>query len=127
MAATRKKKEKTMTVSGNLSPMEMKLLRLALDKGAYEGESDTAAIMFIRKLRERNVTADELFGNAQRDNQQTWVTKHNNGGNKKMTFGKYRNETIKNVPTDYLIWVLYNCANIDAELKLAIHQFLAEI
>ena len=46
--------------------------------------------MFIRKLRERNVTADEIFGDAQRNNQQTGVTKQNSGGNEKMTFGKYR-------------------------------------
>jgi uncharacterized protein (DUF3820 family) len=43
-----------------------------------------------------------------------------------MTFGKYRDEKIKDVPIDYLLWVMYNCTNIETNLKLAIHQFLVE-
>jgi len=98
----------------------MKLLRLALDKGAYEGEAENAAIMFIRKLRERHVKADELF------NQTQSTTVLSNYGNEKMTFGKYRDEMIKNIPVDYLTWAFYNCNNMDARLKLAIHKFLTE-
>lgn len=123
IAATRKKSKKekqkiapkSIPLSTELTEIEMKLLRLALDKGAYEGEAENAAIMFIRKLRERNVKADELFA-------ETPVLKY---GNETMTFGKYRNEMIKNIPINYLIWVLNNCANIDMNLRAAIQKFVA--
>ena len=62
MAARKKSKNKREKEKGNptqsanatvnaagLTEIEMKLLRLALDRGAYEGEADNAAIMFIRK------------------------------------------------------------------------------
>jgi len=98
----------------------MKLLRLALDKGAYEGEADNAAVMFVRKLRERNASADALFSHSQLN------TALEKCGNEKMTFGKYRDEMIKNVPISYLTWAFYNCANMDARLRSAIHKFLTE-
>jgi len=44
-----------------MNAKEEKLLRLALDRGAIVGETDNVAIMFIRKLRERNANMDELF------------------------------------------------------------------
>ena len=47
-----------------LTDIELKLLRLALDRAAPDGEYSTAAIMFIKKLRERNATADGLFSRA---------------------------------------------------------------
>jgi len=132
MAARRKSKNKREKEKGNpnqsanatvnavgLTEIEMKLLRLALDRGAYEGEADNAAVMLIRKLRQRNVTADELLGQPQSSQ-----SKYDGNGNEKMPFGKYRDEMIKNIPIDYLMWVLYNCTNIDAHLKLAIHKFV---
>jgi len=132
MPATRKKQQKQNStvsptaVSVGLSDIEMKLLRLALDRGAYEGEADNAAVMFVRKLRERNANADELFGQAQTIIVQSSVSKYGNSGNQKMSFGMHNGKMIKDVPIDYLIWVIYNCNNIDPKLKLAIHNFLAE-
>ena len=131
MATTRKKskrekKEKAtppppvvVQIEG-LTEIEMKLLRLALDRAAYEGEADNAAIMFVRKLRERNAKADDLFGHGQ-------ASANTNGkGNETMTFGKYKNQMIKNIPIAYLVWVMNTCTNIDPQLKLAIHEFLTE-
>jgi len=120
MTKKKKNKEKPIAISSTaLTDIEMKLLRLALDKGAYEGEADNAAIMLIRKLRERNVKADQLF-----EQSQSIQSSKCSNGNEKMTFGKYRNEMIKNIPISYLVWVLNNCTNIDANLKYAIHQFV---
>lgn len=124
MAAKRKKaksEKPVRTSSVGFTEIEMKLLRLALDKGAYEGEADNAAVMFIRKLRERNMTVEELFGQAS----QTSPLK-SKCGNEVMTFGKYKGEMIKDVPQNYLIWVLNTCTNIDPRLRLAIHTFLTE-
>ena len=108
--------------SAGLTEIEMKLLTLALDKGAYEGEAENAAVMFVRKLRERNVKVDDLFvQNQQQPPQNTAVSKY---GDEKMTFGKHRGEMIKNVPLNYLIWAINNCANMDSKLRLAIHKFI---
>jgi hypothetical protein len=115
MAAKRKKvKKESPALPDGLTPIEMKLLKLALDKGAYEGEADTAAVMFIRKLRERSVKAEDLF-------KPSAETKY---GSEKMTFGKYRDKMIKDVPLSYLCWVLDNCVNISSSLRLAIRNFL---
>jgi len=126
MAKKRTKKEKSVSVStklNGLNEIEMKLLRLALDKGAYEGEADNAAIMLIRKLRQRDVKAEQLF--SQSFSQSSQSSQSSCGiGNEKMTFGKYKNVMIRNVPMNYLVWVLNNCTNIDANLKRAIHKFL---
>ena len=117
---SKKKSSPQAQLLHGLSDVEMKLLRLALDKGAYEGESDTAAVMFVRKLRERGVRADELFGNAS----STAVTEY---GNVKMTFGKYKNEMLKDIPISYLVWAFNNCVNMNAALRTAISKFLEEI
>ena len=103
-----------------LNDIEMKLLRLALDKGAYDGESDTTAIMLIRKLRERNANADDLFI------QPNIFPYYNNNsyahGYYKMPFGKYEGEPLEDIPHNYLVWVLRNCRNIKPNLRAAIEN-----
>jgi len=44
-----------------LSETEEKLLRLAMDEGAQPGEINSAASLLIRKLRKRQVSADDLI------------------------------------------------------------------
>jgi hypothetical protein len=104
-----------------LNDIETKLLYLALDKGAYSGEADNAAIMLIRKLRERNVSAEEFI-------KQPEIEQYDNDillyGQMKMPFGQYKNEMIMNIPTDYLIWVLRNCQNIKPSLRNAIENVI---
>lgn len=103
-----------------LNDIEMKLLRLALDKGAYPGESDNAAVMLVRKLRERNASADELFA-------QSNPKKSNNisvYGQWRMPFGKYKDELLMDIPTDYLLWVLQNCRSIKLNLRHAIKNVI---
>jgi hypothetical protein len=114
-----------------LTSVEMKLLRLALDKGAYEGEAENAAVMLIRKLRNRNVNADELFKQtssaynstrAEYSNRNT-VTEY---GNAIMTFGKHINKPIKEIPINYLTWAYNNCRNMEDSLRYAIHKYITE-
>ncbi|MDR1753414.1 MAG: DUF3820 family protein [Eubacterium sp.] len=109
-----------------LTDIETKLLRLALDKGAYEGEANTAAIMFIRKLRERGANTDDLFiqPHTQIKRQYRDISVY---GYQRMPFGKYKGEMLYNIPRDYLIWVLKHCKNIKSNLKNAIYDFVYEI
>lgn len=100
-----------------LTSVEMKLLRLALDKRAYDGEAENAAVLLIRKLRSRNVEADELFS-------QTALSEY---GYTVMTFGKYQDQMLKDIPISYLSWALGNCCNMNSTLRFAIQQFLTAI
>jgi hypothetical protein len=114
-----------------LTSVEMKLLTLALDKGAYNGEAENATIMLIRKLRNRNVNADELFRQtssaynstrAEYSNRNT-VTEY---GDTVMTFGKYKSKPIKEIPINYLTWAYNNCRNMKENLRYAIHKYISE-
>jgi len=105
-----------------LTPKEMKMLRLALDKGAYEGEADNAGVKLIRELRKRGIKADELFNQpTSKTNTQSSVTEL---GDTIMTFGKYKGDMIKYIPTNYLTWALDNCKNMKSSLRQAIHKYL---
>ena len=104
-----------------LNDIEMKLLRLALDKGAYEGEADNAAIMFIRKLRERNVKADDLFYKSNSEKSSRHITSWHYY---KMPFGKYKNKMLMDIPEDYLLWVLQNCRSVKPDLRNAIENII---
>jgi len=104
-----------------LNDIEMKLLCLALDKGAYEGEADNAAVMFIRKLRERNVSAEELIKQPETEQYSDDIIFY---GKIKMPFGQYKDEMLMNIPIDYLIWVLRNCRNIKPSLRNAIENII---
>jgi hypothetical protein len=49
-----------MPMAMELTPIELKLLRLVLDKGAAPGEIENCALMLIRSLRKRGVSAQEI-------------------------------------------------------------------
>ena len=102
-----------------LNDIEMKLLRLALDKGAYDGEADNAGVMLVRKLRERNANVDDLFVIHPPPHKDNDVSVY---GQQRMTFGKYENEILADIPMSYLIWVLTRCRNISPNLRKAIEK-----
>jgi len=102
-----------------LTDIENKLLRLALDKGAYSGEADSAAIMFIRKLRERGASADELINKLDSSKSIQDIPKYKL---RAMPFGKYKGELLMYIPEDYLEWVLDNCYDITDGLRCAIEK-----
>ena len=100
-----------------MNKLEIKLLTLALDKGAYAAEAESAAVMLIRKLRARNATVDEFkdqqYPAAISSSAETY-------GYVRMPFGKYKGLPLADIPTDYLVWVLENCDNVTFNLRTAI-------
>ena len=54
-----------------MSPKAQKLLRLALNHAAGEGEWKTAAVMLVAELRQNNVEPDD-FVNAPEDDTLPW-------------------------------------------------------
>ena len=98
-----------------MNGLETKLLTLALDRGAYPAEAESAAIMLIRKLRARNASIDEFAKPSY-----PAVIRSVSSNNDIMPFGKYRGKPLAEIPVDYLLWVLANCQNITPKLRRAI-------
>ena len=109
-----------------LTDTEIKLLTLALNHAAYEGEADNAAVMLIRKLRERKATpADVTEAKAEviyvEREPTSRKASHMNTWGRTMPFGKHRGEPLELIPHNYLRWVLRACQNISNDLREAIH------
>jgi len=51
------------------------------------------------------------------------MTKYNRGPNTVMPFGKYKNKLIKDIPTQYLLWVLTQ-AECEEGLRKVINTYL---
>ena len=100
-----------------MNEIESKLLTLALDKGAFPAEAESAAVMLIRKLRARHATVDDF---EYRQSPAAIGSKPETYSDVRMPFGKYKNLPLADIPTDYLVWILNNCRNISYRLRKAI-------
>ena len=98
---------------------EIKLLTLALDRGASDGEINNAAKMFVRSLRKRGVTVADLIEQEQPD-----YNMLPSYMDMRMEFGKHKGKLLVDVPGEYLVWVLSNCTNISIRLRAAITELL---
>jgi uncharacterized protein (DUF3820 family) len=104
--------------------VEEKIIRLALDPAATEGESDVCGIKLIRSLRKRGSTADEVI---QPSVQSTWALRELSAARGRvMTFGKHRGKTIGEIPGHYLVWALKNVDDMPFNLRRAITIVLNE-
>jgi hypothetical protein len=115
------------TVRGQLDGKTTQLLLLALDPSAASGEVDNAAIAFVRRLR-RQYSDGHAFLAALTDKPEPPRQPPPNAvsvyGTVRMTFGKYRDRRLRDVPPEYLMWVLDTCRNADPYLRTAIRRFL---
>ena len=108
-----------------LLPKERKLLLLALDRATHAGETQNAAIAFVRSLKTRFGDGHQLL----RELEEPARSRHSGGvdyGHTVMPFGKFRGSQIATVPPNYLLWVLKNCDNLDQPLRKAISRFLRD-
>lgn len=105
-----------------LSERELKLVRLALDKAAGQGEQENAMRMFLASLRARGVDGYS-FENETKNRyhyepppkKEPDPPKREAPGkydqwpfNVVFTFGKYRGKELRQIPSDYLEWCLAN-------------------
>ena len=99
-----------------LTDQEEKLFRLALDSGAYEGEYRVACTKGIESLRRRGVRLEDVFDVAP-----------NAFGETPMPFGKFKGKKLSAIDPSYLMWVLANCTQMSANIRICIEKYLKSI
>jgi hypothetical protein len=103
------------------SALEQKLVRLALDCAASEGEIHNSALALIRSLRARGVRPEAIITGAELEERQAPSLRP---GDMLMPFGKHRGRPLRSIPEPYLLWCLRACDNLQPELKSAIKTVL---
>ena len=118
-----------------LTETEKKILLLAMDRSAPDGEVTAAAGGLIRLFRKRYRDGYELANdleslperkpliNAQARHA-AWPRRRATFGNVTLRFGKHRGKPLADIPADYLIWVLRNCSRLNPYTREAIEGFL---
>ncbi|PYK64936.1 MAG: hypothetical protein DME50_10945 [Verrucomicrobia bacterium] len=110
-----------------IRPVEAKLLALALDPAARGNEIVTAAEKLIRSLRERGISATELFRGSQLKPKPAAIDPAlERAYATVMPFGKHKGKRLRDIPVSYLVWAESNCTNASAGLLRAITKVLGE-
>jgi uncharacterized protein (DUF3820 family) len=101
---------------------EQKLLRLGLDPAAHQGEVDNCGAMLLRSLRKRGVNAEQFIASM---TQSTWAARELMAARGRvMTFGKYKGQTIGELPLDYIRYALNNFDNMALNVRKAMQLVL---
>lgn len=87
-----------------------KVLALALDTSAPEGEWQSAATVFFGLLRKEGVTVETIM-------QTVPDPESKPEGCEIMTFGKFKGRNIRSVPLEYLRYAIANFQNLSQEVR----------
>jgi hypothetical protein len=90
-------------MSAAIDPKVVKMLALALDPAAHEGEIESAAIKFVRFCRERQYTLEAFFGKALPSSDRATTV---------FEFGKYKGWPLDEIPTQYIEWAIDNMTRL---------------
>ncbi len=104
----------------NCSERAAKILRLALDPAAADGEQQAAACLFVAALRKCGATietdaAPQLHHARTAAPASAWSPL-----TERMPFGKYKGARLADIPSDYLEWLISTAANLRPPLRRAI-------
>jgi hypothetical protein len=120
----------------HLTETEKKILLLAMDRSAPDGEVTAAAGRLIRLFRKRYRDGYELIGDLEslpkrpklwldaKERHAAWLRRRATFGQVTLRFGKHRGKPLAQIPADYLIWVLQNCLRLNPCTREAIEGFL---
>jgi hypothetical protein len=118
-----------------LTATEKKILLLAMDRSAPDGEATAAAGRLIRLFRKRYEDGYELASDLEslperkpvtdaQVRHAAWLRHRASYGNVTLRFGKHRGKPLSQIPADYLIWILRNCPRLNPYTREAIEGFL---
>jgi hypothetical protein len=105
------------------TPVEQKLIRLALDEAAAPGEVSTSAIKLVESLRRRGVKPETLIQQQLAEKQ--FPTRLARARVLVMPFGRHRGRRLEVIEPSYLRWALANCDGLSLGLREAICLVLA--
>ena len=108
------------------SPVEEKLIRLALNEAAAPGEVENCAVKLFTLLRKRKVTPEQLIqtrGELVPTPPSEYAVYY---GDIRLPFGKHRGSPISEVDPDYLTWFANNCQSRASRTCAAIARFLRQ-
>jgi hypothetical protein len=108
-----------------IPPKAVKILTLALDSAAHDGEWRNAAVMFVSILRTEGTQAAELLAPSPRPTPQWTPPPYSNPYEVRMPFGLHKGKRLSSVPADYLRWLL-GLKNLKPELRRAVEAELSK-
>lgn len=85
-----------------------KLIALALDPAAEDGEWRAAACAYFAIFRKRGYTAKDYFGESAEPEPR---------GEEVMTFGRYKGQLLVAIPTGYLQWLMTKADGVSDALR----------
>jgi hypothetical protein len=89
-----------------LSELQSKLIRLALDPAAHQGEIQNCAIKLIESWRREGKRLEDLFGDHAQEVQKAQAYWAPDFGLCTMKFGKHKDKEFKDIPPSYFHWLL---------------------
>jgi hypothetical protein len=101
---------------------EQKLIRLGLDPAAHPGEVDNCAVKLFGSLRRRGTRAEQIIASYAHATQAARDLSAARG--RVMTFGKYKNQTVGELPLNYIRWALKNCHDMPYNVRRAMQLVL---
>ena len=108
-----------------LTDIEKKVLLVAMDRAAATGEVQSASLKLVELLRKRYNDGHALikdFESIQIVNTVRYID--NPYATFRMQFGKYEGEMLKDIPVDYLHWLLENFKGLRDSTKTVIESYL---
>jgi hypothetical protein len=113
-----------------LTETEKKCIVLALDRGAKDGEVSAAGGRLAHLLRKRYRDGYALLTDLESlpDRPKVIVDRRAERraifGGVTLRFGKYRGYSLREIPADYLLWVLRNLSKLSPSMREAIRGYL---
>jgi hypothetical protein len=113
-----------------LTEIEKKILVLAMDSAAENGEAGAAAMKLMELFRKRYSDGYALIKDLEQIRVETRVqyryeSRPDPYANFIMPFGKHRGRKLKDIPVDYLEWVLQNFDGLRDATRTVIESYLA--
>jgi hypothetical protein len=107
------------------SPVEEKLIRLALDCAAQPGEVENSAVKLIESLRRRGIRPEAIICGSELPRPASRPAF--DCSSVRMPWGIHEGKRLRNIPFDYLRFILKKCTKADPLLLRTIRLYLRQV